>query len=225
MTHHSQENGWFPAPPLACRYFRGMCAKSSRCGPTEDGLIVSVGRSSVVVRYSEDPATGRRILRRYDDGACARLKYSPSKTFPEGSRVKHLHRPPGSTCLGSVTSHDASDGTMTVTYDDGTTAAYPPETHRKLRLYNIPVDTWVEARNPDRKGMVTGLCDGTITVKFANGDEECYPRHTHHKIKPLQYLGHAMAEVAAKRDECCTRKRRREDPKNQTQPKKVPFAR
>ena len=216
MTH-TQENGWFPAPPLAC-CFPGMCAKSSRCGPTEDGLIVSVGRSSVVVRYPEDPATGRRILRRYDNSACARLKYSPSKTFPEGSRVKHLHR--RRCCLGSVTSHDASNGKMTVTYDDGTTAAYPPETHRKLRLYNIPEDTLVQARNPNRKGMVTGrTCDGTITVKFENGDEE-YPRHTHHKIKPLKYLGDAMAEVEADRDECCKRKRRREDHQNQ----KVPFS-
>ena len=62
--------------------------------------------------------------------------------------------------------------------------------------------------------------DGTIKVVF-NGHEEYYP---HHKIKPLQYLGHAMAEVAADRDECCTRKRRREDHQNQTQPKKVPFS-
>ena len=164
---------------------------------------------------------------------------------------------------------------MTVTYDDGTTAAYPPETHCKLRLYNIPEDTLVQATRPNRKGVVSQAyrdgtievrfpngrverfdrrklelvdrpdvvgtaatvksptrkgrvsgrtCDGTITVKFANGDEECYPRDTHHKIKPLQYLGHAMAEVAADRDECRTRKRRREDHQNQTQPKKVPFS-
>ena len=35
-----------------------------------------------------------------------------------------------------------------------------------------------------------------------------------------------MAEVAADplRDECCKRKRRREDHQNQTQPKKVPFS-
>ena len=72
-----------------------------------------------------------------------------------------------------------------------------------------------------RKGMVSGrTCDGTITVVFRNGDKECYPRHTHNKIKPLQYMGHAMAEVAADRDECCTRKRRREDHQNQ----KVPFS-
>ena len=266
MTHHSRENGWFPAPPLAC-CFLGMCAKSSsRCG--EDGLVVRVDRSSLSVRYREDPATGRRIIRRYDNVACGRLVYSPHKTFPEGSRVKHRHRP-ASRCLGSVTSHDASNGTMTVTYDDGSTVAYPPKTHHKLRVYNIPEYTLVEARNPNRecevsqeyrdgtikvvfangreerldrrklelvdcpdvvgttatvkdetrKGMVSGqLRDGTITVTFKNGDEECYPRHTHHEIKPLKYMGHAMAEVEADRER--KRKRRREDHQNQ----KVPFS-
>ena len=62
---------------------------------------------------------------------------------------------------------------MTVTYDDGTTAAYPPETHLKLRLYNIPEDTLVEARNPNRECEVSQeYRDGTIKVVFANGREE-----------------------------------------------------
>ena len=103
MTHSQEkENGrfseWLPAPPIAC-CFPGMCAKSSA---EEDGLVVMVDPFYLSVRYKkEDPATGRRrrIMRKYDKVACGRrLMYSPCKTFPKGSRVKHLHRP-GRRCL------------------------------------------------------------------------------------------------------------------------------
>ena len=64
---------------------------------------------------------------------------------------------------------------MTVTYDDGTTAAYPPETHRKLRLYNIPEGTLVEARKLNRKGVVSQAYQNQkvpFSAKFAKKVEQ-----------------------------------------------------
>ena len=114
------------------------------------------------------------------------------------------------------------DGTIRVVFANDSEEWFD---RSKLELVDRPdvVGTAATVKSPTRKGRVSGrTCDGTITVVFRNGDKECYPRHTHHKIKPLQYLGDAMAEVAADplRDECCKRKRRREDHQNQ----KVPFS-